>query len=339
MNSSTKNTKFASMKPIQLMTYRYGSTLPPLPGESLPNSSELFQVYGQTPGYAPVLIVAYIDRKPVAKLMAVIRRSVRFFPPSIIKRCEIFGTGEYFDHSHSPEELFGMMLEHLTGEVLKDCFLIEVRNLPKSLFGYKHFRRNGYFPVNWIRVYNSLHSLSPEERIESKRMRHINRALKQGVTLKEAETEAELDAFLQMLRRNYSSKIRKHFPDLQLFRLLSEQHPGMKSAKIFLVLYGKKVIGGSFCMYSEDRAYLCFTGGLRKTYAWLHPGVMAVWAALTDAHRQGCSHFEFVDAGLPFRKVGYRNFILSFGGKQVSTRRWFRFRWKWLNRLARWLYR
>ena len=133
--------------------------------------------------------------------------------------------------------------------------------------------------------------------------------------------------------------VRKHFPDLQLFRLLSEQHPGMKSAKIFLVLYGKKVIGGSFCMYSEDRAYLCFTGGLRKTYAWLHPGVMAVWAALTDAHRQGCSHFEFVDAGLPFRKVGYRNFILSFGGKQVSTRRWFRFRWKWLNRLARWLYR
>ena len=66
MNSSTKNTKFARMKPIQLMTYRHGSTLPPLPGESLSNSSELFQVYGQTPGYAPVLVVASIDGKPVA---------------------------------------------------------------------------------------------------------------------------------------------------------------------------------------------------------------------------------------------------------------------------------
>ena len=327
------------MKPIQLMTYRRGSTLPPLPGESLSNSSELFQVYGQTPGYTPVLVVASIDRKPVAKLLAVIRRSVRFFPPSIIKRCEVFGTGEYFSDALPEDELFGLMLEHLTSEVLKECFLIEVRNLPKALFGYKHFKRNGYFPINWIRVYNSLHSLSPEDRIEAKRMRQINRSLRQGVIVKEAETEAEVEAFLQMLRRNFSSKVRKHLPDPQLFRLLSRQHPHMKAAKVFLVLYHEKVIGGSFCMYSDDHAYLCFTGGLRKTFAWLHPRVMAVWAAITDAHREGYRHFEFVDAGLPFRKMGYRNFILRFGGKQVSTRRWFHFRWEWLNKLAGWFYR
>ena len=327
------------MKPIQLMTYRHGSTLPPLPGESLPNSSELFQVYGQTPGYAPVLVVASIDGKPVAKLLAVVRRSVRLFPPSIIKRCEVFGTGEYFSHAQPEDELFGILLEHLTAEVRKECFLIEFRNLPKSLFAYKYFRRNGYFPVNWIRVYNSLHSLPPEERIDPKRMRQIRQVLKKGVILKEAETEAELDTFLKMLRRNYSSKVRKHLPDQRLFRLLSREHPHMEAAKVFLVLYKGKIIGGSFCMYSEDHAYLCFTGGLRKTYARLHPGVMAVWAALTDAHRRGYAHFEFVDAGLPFRKMGYRHFILTFGGKQVSTRRWFRFRWAWLNRLLNWLFR
>ena len=61
------------MKPIRLMTYRYGSTLPPLPEDSLPNSSELFEVYGQTPGYAPILVVASIDGNPIAKLQAVIR--------------------------------------------------------------------------------------------------------------------------------------------------------------------------------------------------------------------------------------------------------------------------
>ena len=339
MNSSTKKPKFASMKPIQLMTYRHGSTLPPLPGESLSNSSELFHVYEQTPGYAPILIVAFLEGKPVAKLMAIIRRSVRLFPPSIIKRCELFSAGEYFDDTLPSDELFGLMLEHLTKEVLKECFLIEVRNLPTALFGYKYFRQNDYFPISWLRVYNSLHSLPPEERAEPKRINQIERALKQGVILKEAETEAEQNAFLQLLRRNYSSKIRKHFPDLQLFRLLSQQHPGMKSAKTFLVLYRNKVIGGTFCMYSEDRVYLCFSFGLRKIYARLHPRVMAVWAAITDAHRKGYRHFEFVDAGLPFRKVGYRNFILSFGGKQVSTRRWFRFRWEWLNKLAGWFYR
>lgn len=327
------------MKPIRLMTYRSGSTLPPLPSHGLSNSSELFQVYAQTPGYAPVLIVASIDGKPVAKLLAVLRQSVRFFPPSLIKRCEVFGTGEYFDDSLPKDELFGLMLEHLTGEVLKECFLIEFRNLPTALFGYKHFRRNGYFPINWIRVYNSLHSLSPEERTEPSRIRQIRRAFQLGATIKQAETEAEAEALLKMLRRNYSSKIRKHFPDLRLFRLLGEQHSDWQTARIFLVQYKGKIIGGSFCMYSDDYAYLCFSGGLRKSYARVHPGVLAVWAAITDAHEQGYHHFEFVDAGLPFRKVGYRNFILSFGGKQVSTRRWFRFRWEWLNRLAGWFYR
>ena len=200
------------------MTYRNGSAIPTLPEQSLSNSSELFQVYGQTPGYTPILVVASIDEIPIANLQAVIRRSVRIFPPSLIKRCEIFGAGEYFSDIHPQEELFGLMLEHLTNEVLKDCFLIEFRNLPTALFGYKHFRRNKYFPINWIRVYNSLHNLSPEERLENKRKRQINRSFKYGVTLQEAQSEEDKKTFLQLLKLHYSSKLRKHFPDTKLFQ-------------------------------------------------------------------------------------------------------------------------
>jgi hypothetical protein len=320
------------------MTYRNGSTIPTLPEQSLSNSSELFQVYGQTPGYTPILVIASIDETPIAKLQAVIRRSVRIFPPSLIKRCEIFGIGEYFNDTYSQEELFGLMLEHLTNEVLKDCFLIEFRNLPTALFGYKHFRRNGYFPINWIRVYNSLHNLSPEERLESKRKRQINRSFKYGVTLQEAQTEEDKKTFLQLLKLHYSSKLRKHFPDTKLFQLLTQGSTTGNISRIFTVKYKNRIIGGSFCMYSCDRAYLCFSFGLRKTFAWLHPNTMAIWAALIDAYQRGYPHFEFIDAGLPFQKVGYRNFILSFGGKQVSTRRWFRFRWEWINKLFTKLY-
>ena len=326
------------MKPIRLMTYRNGSTIPTLPEQSLSNSSELFQVYGQTPGYTPILVIASIDETPIAKLQAVIRRSVRIFPPSLIKRCEIFGAGEYFSDIHPQEELFGLMLEHLTNEVLKDCFLIEFRNLPTALFGYKHFRRNKYFPINWIRVYNSLHNLSPEERLENKRKRQINRSFKYGVTLQEAQSEEDKKTFLQLLKRNYSSKWRKHFPDTKLFQLLTQGSTTGNISRIFTVKYKNRIIGGSFCMYSCDRAYLCFSFGLRKTFAWLHPNAMAIWAALIDAYQRGYPHFEFIDAGLPFQKVGYRNFILSFGGKQVSTRRWFRFRWEWINKLFTKLY-
>ena len=64
-----------------------------------------------------------------------------------------------------------------------------------------------------------------------------------------------------------------------------------------------------------------------------YPGILAVWKALDDAKQRGYRHLEFMDVGLPFRKHGYREFVLRFGGKQSSTRRWFRFRWNWLNRV------
>lgn len=324
--------------PIRLTTYKKGSVIPPLPGNTLTHSTELFHVYEQTPGYTPVLIVASIQERPVAKLLAIIRRSMRSFPPSIIKRCEVYGNGEYFDENSDKEELFNLMLEHLTNDVREDCFLIEFRNLSSSLFGYKYFRQNQYFPINWLRIYNSLHSLSPVERLDSSRKKQISKALKLGVYTQIAKDEAEINIFLQLLKRNYASKIRKHFPDLQLFRLLMKQYPDKETANIFLVKYKGKIIGGSFCMYSDNNAYLCFSGGMHKRYAWLYPNVMSIWAAISYAYEKKYQHFEFVDAGLPFKKAGYRNFILNFGGKQVSTRRWFRFRWTWLNKLSGWLY-
>ena len=327
------------MTPIQLMTYRAGSRLPILPGESLPHSNKLFHIYEQTPGYAPILIVASIAEKPIAKLLAVIRKSVRLFPPSIIKRCEVYGIGEYFDEDKDKEELFGLMLDHLTSEVLSKVFLIEFRNLPSSLRGYKHFKRNNYFAINWLRIYNSLHSLSPEERLEPSHRRKIKRALQRGASIQLAQTQKEAETFLQLLKKHYSSKIQKHFPDLYLFQLLTEQNPNKETARIFLVKYKEKIIGGSFCMFSDKKAYLCFSGGIRKRYSPLHPNLLAIWAGICYAKEQGYEHFEFADTGLPIKSSGYRHFILNFGGKQVSTRRWFRFRWKWLNHLLSWLYR
>ncbi len=144
--------------PVRLSTYRKGNAIPPLPGTNIFHSTELFHVFEMTRGYEPLLIVAYIGNRPVGKLLAVIRKSVRLFPPAIIKRCEIYGTGEYFDEEQNKEDLFGEILEHLTNEVLCKSFLIEFRNLENPLFGYKAFRKNNYFAINWLRVRNSLHS-------------------------------------------------------------------------------------------------------------------------------------------------------------------------------------
>ena len=328
-----KTINLQSEMPVRLSTYHKGNASPALPGKTIFHSTELFHVFEMTRGYEPVLIVAFIGDRPVAKLLGVIRKSVRLFPPAIIRRCEVYGTGEYFDEELNKEDLFGEMLEHLTNEALRRSFLIEFRNLENPLFGYKVFRKNKYFAINWLRVHNSLHSKPPYERLSLSRRRQINKALRNGAIMEVADNEEDIREFSLMLKKAYSSQVRKHFPDIDFFRLLAWQSPEKEIAKVFLVKYKDKIIGGSICLFSDSNAYLWFSGGMRKTYAFLYPGILAVWAPLTYAYEKGYQHLEFMDAGLPFKKHGYRDFILRFGGKQSSTRRWFRFRWDWLNSL------
>lgn len=64
--------------PIRLTTYRKGNSIPALPGYTIFNSTELFRVYELTRGYEPILIVAYLEERPVAKLLAVIRKAYAF---------------------------------------------------------------------------------------------------------------------------------------------------------------------------------------------------------------------------------------------------------------------
>ncbi len=324
--------------PLKLTTYHRGSHIPLLPGNNTFHSTELFHIYEATPGYIPLLIVAFEGGKPVAKLLAVIRRSVRLFPPGIIKRCEVYGEGEYFTEQTNREMLFSEMLQRLTKEALRNAFLIEFRNMEKAGFGYKAFRKNSYLAINWARVYNSLHSLNRlEERFSASRIRQVHKGLKNGAQVRETHTHEEIKAFAKMLHHNYSYKIRRHFPDMAFFQQL-EKHMDREHCRIFIVTYKEKIIGGSVCLYSQERAYLWFSGGLRKSYALQYPGILAVWYALSDAKQRGYKHLEFMDVGLPFRRQGYREFVLRFGGKQISTRRWFRFRWKWLNRVLMKIY-
>lgn len=334
---------------LKLTTYYHAGEVPPLPGKNSFHSTALMRIYEETPGYRPFLVVASEEERPVGKLLAVVRKGGRSLIPNLIRRCEVFGTGEYFAGADSPREaIFEQMLERVTAEALPESFLIEFRDLSHPLFGYGAFSRNNYIPVSWLRVYNSLHSVErAEERFSTSRIRQVKRGLKSGATVSEAHSAEEVEAFTNMLQANYSLKIRRHFPNRLFFkRLVHRTAQGEMNAhanerpetaemlsRIYVVRYHDKVIGGSVCIYSGTTAYLWFSGGLRKSYALQYPGVLAVWRAMADAKELGYAHFEFMDVGLPFQQHGYRDFVLRFGGKQVSTRRWFRFRWKWLNQL------
>lgn len=180
--------------PLKLTTYYHGKDIPELPGKNAFHSKELFQIYEATPGYTPLLIVATEDGRPMARLLAAIRKAKKWLPSSLVKHCVVYSEGEFLDESLSTnkekaEEVFGDMLEHLTQEASRSCVLIEFRNLNNSMFGYRVFRANDYFPVNWLRVRNSLHSMKKtEDRFSPSRIRQIKKGLKNGAKVEEAHT-------------------------------------------------------------------------------------------------------------------------------------------------------
>ena len=193
--------------PLKLTTYYRGKDIPDLPGTNTFHSKELFHIYESTPGYTPLLIVATEESRPVARLLAAIRKTKKWLPSSLVKQCVVYGAGEFLDTSlpaskEKEEEIFGEMLEHLTQEASRTCILIEFRNLDNSMFGYRFFRKNDFFPVNWLRVRNSLHSTQKaEDRFSPSRIRQIRKGLKNGAKVVEAHTVEEIKEFSRMLHK------------------------------------------------------------------------------------------------------------------------------------------
>jgi len=331
---------------LKLSSYYRGSHVPDLPGCDTFHSNTLFHIFEGTPGCNPILLTISEDGVVLGKMLGVVQRIVRILPFYIIRRCVSYGTGEYFCPDSQREEIFNIMLQELTRYANRlDCFVIEVRNLPTPLTGYASFKQSYYFPVNWLRVRNKLSkdNLPVEQSFSNSRRRQVRKAIKNGAETAIAQTSAEIKEFALMLKRNYQSKIRKHFPAIEFFQEIQQGNVSLdknewQRFKIFIVKYQQKIIGGCVCIYSGDTAFVWFSGGMNKTHLRQYPSVMAIWKALTDAKASSYRYLEFMDVGTPFRKHGYRDFVLRFGGEQISTRRWFRFRWKWLNKLCQKLY-
>lgn len=101
-------------------------------------------------------------------MLAFTRRRNTWIPPFLYMQGRIFGEGVYAGEQDK-EQIFGTMLRELTRKLLhKLCFYIEFSDLSLKMFGYRFFRSEGYFPVNWQEVHNSLHSMPPVERLSDK---------------------------------------------------------------------------------------------------------------------------------------------------------------------------
>lgn len=322
---------------LRITTYYQYDRIPDFGEGALFHSREFFELIGNTPGYEPRMFVAYENECYVGRLLCVLRKS--WLPIPFARRCTVYDCGDYVVSSEESNRIFDELLSYMTLSLKEEVSLFEFRNLRSGMFGYKSFVMNGYFPIRWLSIRNQVHNNQMDRWLTASRRRQIQRALQAGVQMRVARTETEKSAAYKMLKAFYASKWHKNLPDEAFFTTIVKQTAEQHLGHVIQVIYREKVIGVAVCLYSGSSSYLFYSGGMRKTYPHLYPGVMAVWFALLDARYEGKRYLEFIDVGMPYRKYGFRDFVLRFGGQQRSTRRWYRFEWGWLNRIACFFYR
>lgn len=325
------------MKDFSVAVYTRSGSLPQMTCSDLFHSVQLFQLYERTPRHRPYMVVAQDgDGHVVSHLLAVTRYRWSFLPPYIYVHCYVFGEGEYVDDCSIPQaQLFGAMLNALTEKMSRRVLYVEFANLGQKMFGYREFRQAGFFPVHWMSIHNSLHSKPPEARLSERMLRRIHKGEERGVSTEEVTSEENLDMFMHLLNSHNRLKPRHYIPDKHFFSGLM----AMQGARLFVTRYKGKTIGCCACVYTGGNAYYWYSAALRKTYIHLHPDTLTLWGAIRHAYEHGYAHIIFLDVGLPFRRNPFREFILRFGGKPVSTYRWFRINISWLNRLFSFIYR
>lgn len=318
------------MNGYRVIVVTRGRDLPPLPpGGSFFHGAELFRLAEQVPGAMPFMALA-LDGEDhvVGRLLAVARRPARWLPPCLFAHAHVYGQGEYAPGVDA-EGVFGELLAALTRRLRWRCLYVEFSDLPHKMFGYRHFRREGYFPTLWQEIRNSLHSLSPDERLSRPLLKKLRR-LGRELTFRPVRSEADLRALSRLLRRHGGLGPRRYLPPARELGELS----GHEAVGLFVTCRGERVVGGCACLYSEGQALLWQLAAMGRRRGGV--ARFTAWQALCQAHRSGLRHLLFVDVGLPWQGSRRRRFALSFGGKPVSTYRWFRCSVGWVNRVLSW---
>ncbi len=308
--------------------------LPELQCRNFFHSEELFRVLEATPGQKPYMAIAYNGNNIVAHMLVMLRRRGSLMPPYLFTQGRVYGEGEYAE-GYDKERIFGLMLKETVRKLKRDpCLYIEFSELSSKMFGYSQFRSNGFFPVHWMEIHNSLHSMPPANRLTQKMKKYIANAGRYGFVTDIARTKDDFNRFFKILRSYITLKIRRFIPDPKLFVDLIESG----RCNLFTTQYKGETTGGCLCVYSENNCYLWYLATKHKLHK-RQANAVTVWAAIRHAYQHRCRHIYFMDVGLPFKKNKFREFILGFGGKPVGTYRWFRCSIGWINKLMSWIYR
>lgn len=265
-------------------------------------------------GIETFIVAVEKNNKLKALVTGIIQKETGLIKSYFTRRAIILG-GPVFDENIIPEEV-SLLLKELKKILKNRAIFIEIRNFSNYSKYLKIFQKNKFDYLPHL----NFHVDCKDEKIVKKnisksKLRQIKKSLKSGAEIIEASSEFEVKAFYKILQNLYLTKIKTPlFPEsffLKFFR--------QKIGKYFLVRFENKIIGGIMCSVFDNRViYEWFVCGEDGEYNGIYPSVLATWAAMDYANKNGIERFDFMGAGTPDKDYGVRDFKSKFGGELVE---------------------
>ena len=208
------------------------------------------------------------------------------------------------------------LLKHATLQLKKQAIYLEIRNYNDFSSFHSTFELAGFR----FKAHLNFHVATPDlesslQKLNSSKRRQIKLSLKAGATIVDAITDDEIAQFYYLLKELYKNKIKSPLFPLEFFRKLN----ALQYGKILVVKFNDKVVGGIACVFLDNRVvsewFVCGDDGIEKK---LYPSVLATWAGIEYAAKNGYDRFDFMGAGKPDESYGVREFKSKFGGELVE---------------------
>lgn len=298
-------------------------------------SREIVDFYKKTRNWEP-LFIGIVDEKRNWKgyLVSVLQKEGIGLKRYLSSRVIIFA-GPVFSKLLSNDEkqiVMKKILQGLIKYVNNKSIYIQFRNL-FSLEQFKSsFEKHGFEYHEHLNF--RVDTTDKEEtwrRISKSKKRQIKQSLKQGAKIIEPENIDQVKEYYLILKNLYKTKVKKPLASWEFFKSFFEFSTKSEIGKYLFVRYDKKIIGGIMCPITPGKViyewYIC---GLDGKYKGIYPSVLATWAAIDYACKNGFDYFDFMGAGSPDKDYGVREFKSKFGGELVNFGRFERINNKFL---------
>ena len=254
--------------------------------------------------YASLVVVTIQKEKGVKSFFS--RRGIIYGGPLIRK-----------EHNNYIEELFKNLIEFYK----KELIYLEIRNLFDYSFCKDSFYKSKWTYKAYLNVKLNLDGVKKEELhslFKYNRRREIKQSILNGATYHLCKKEDEVFGVYQILHRLYRKNVKLPLPSYDFFLEFFKSN----ILKVFVVIHGKKIIGGSFCPVLPGKAiYTFYYCGQRDYNRQIFPTHLAILAALDFAVENNFPMVDFMGAGKPGVEYGVRQYKLGFGGELVEQGR------------------